>query len=589
MKLTYGSAPLTPLEILQLGLTLLCLVLAFALPRLGNRWFSRVEQSLRAIARRRWLCAVLAGLFPIGLRLLLVPSYSAPSPFIHDEFAYLLQADTFASGRVTNPAPPLPQFFASVYILVDPTYSAEYQPAQGLTLAAGQKLTGSPWAAVVACMGVFCALLYWALLPWLPSTWALAGAGLTGIEIGVFSYWMNGYWGGSVAAIGGALLLGALPRMSKEQRPRHAFIAALGLIIMINSRPLEGALLSLITAAVLLYWFFVTRQLSWAALLRRILAPMTLVFGVALVCMGYYNERVTGHVTQFPYLLYRHRYGIPQGFLWQKKISVTTPMPVDIKSTYEVQLRTRERANTMSGIVLLTAKKIRRFWEFYVGVPLTLTLVFLPFIWRGPHMNLALLGLIAVVGLDNMTFFEYYPHYSAPVAALIVLAIVQCIRRMRASGQAGLFLSRSLPIVCLIALLVPMCGRYLEPYVALQTARLWHSEFTDPTPRAKFLKWLNKQPGQQLVMVRYASLPEESTNEAVLELKRLRDDTGWIYNTANLRAARVVWARELDPESNRQLVQSFPDRKVWLLEPEQRPMRLRSYSMVLSQSNRAPH
>ncbi|MFL6464668.1 MAG: hypothetical protein ACJ73N_09705, partial [Bryobacteraceae bacterium] len=126
MKLTYGSAPLTPLETLQLGLTLLCLILAFALPRLWNGWFSRVEQSLRAIARHRWLCAVLAGLFPIGLRLLLVPSYGAPSPFIHDEFAYLLQADTFASGRVTNPAPPLPQFFASVYILVDPTYSAEY-------------------------------------------------------------------------------------------------------------------------------------------------------------------------------------------------------------------------------------------------------------------------------------------------------------------------------------------------------------------------------------------------------------------------------------------------------------------------------
>ena len=583
MKLTYGSAPLTPLEILQLGLTLLCLLLAFVLPSFGNGWFSRVEQSLRAIARRPWLCAVLVGLFPLSLRLLLVPSYGAPSPFIHDEFAYLLQADTFASGRVTNPAPLLPQFFASVYILVDPTYSAEYQPAQGFTLAMGRKLTGSPWAAVVACMGIFCALLYWALLAWLPSIWALIGAGLTGVEIGVFSYWMNSYWGGSIAAIGGALLLGALPRLYKRQRVQYAFIAAFGLIIVMNNRPLEGALLSLMTAAVLLYWSFVTKQLSGAALLRKVLVPMALVFGAALVCMGYYNERVTGHITQFPYLLYRHRYGIPQGFLWQKKISVTTPMPVDIKSTYEVQLRTRERANTMSGFVLMTAKKVRRLWEFYIGVPLTLTLVFLPFIWREPHMGLALLGLLIVVCLDNMTFFEYYPHYSAPVAVLIVLAIVQCIRRMRASGQAGLFLSRSLPMICVIALLVPMCGRYLEPYVDLGTARLWHSEFTDPSPRAKFLKWLNKQPGQQLVMVRYSFLPEESTSEAVLELKRLRDDTGWVYNAANLHTAKVVWARELDPESNRQLVQSFPGRKVWLLEPEQRPMRLRSYPVISSQ------
>ena len=577
MKLTSGTAPLNQIETLQLGLAILCIVLAFVVPRLSNGSFSWVEQKLRALAQRRWLCALLVGFLPVGLRLLLLPVYGTPSPYIHDEFAYLLQADTFASGRLANPAAPLPQFFESVYILVDPVYTAEYQPLQGLTLAAGRKLTGSPWAAVVVSMGVFCALLYWALLAWLPSIWALIGAGLIGIEIGVFSYWMNSYWGGNVAALGGALFWGALPRIKKEQRLLYAFLAALGLIIVLNNRPLEGALLSLIAAVALLYWCFIAKQLSWAALLRRVVFPMALVFGAALVCMGLYNQRVTGHLTQFPYLLYRQRYGMPQGFMWQKKVSVATPMPVDIKACYDEQLRVRERANAIKGFVLLTAKKVRRLWEFYIGVPLMISLVFLPFIWREPHMRLALLGLLIVVGLDNMTFFEYYPHYSAPVAVLITLAIVQCIRRMRASGQAGVFLSRSLPVICLIGLLIPLVGRYIEPYVDLPTTWFWGSEFASPSPRSKFVEWLDKQPGQQLVIVRYLSLPENSTKEPVLFLKNLRVDTGWVYNTANLNTAKVIWTRELDPESNRQLLKQFPDRKAWLLEPEQYPIRLRPY------------
>ena len=54
---------------------------------------------------------------------------------IHDEHGYLLQADTFASGRMSNPAPQHPEFFESPYILVSPTYQAKYPPAQAAFLA----------------------------------------------------------------------------------------------------------------------------------------------------------------------------------------------------------------------------------------------------------------------------------------------------------------------------------------------------------------------------------------------------------------------------------------------------------------------
>ena len=74
MKLTYGWAPLSPLEILEICLTILCLIVSFVWPNTGNNLFSRVEQTLRVTAQRTWLCAAIVGLLPISLRVLLLPT-----------------------------------------------------------------------------------------------------------------------------------------------------------------------------------------------------------------------------------------------------------------------------------------------------------------------------------------------------------------------------------------------------------------------------------------------------------------------------------------------------------------------------------
>ena len=85
----------------------------------------------------------------LAVRLALLAAYGAPDPAINDEFAYLLGADTFAHGRLTNPPHPMPAFFASPGILVEPTYSPKYPPGQALMLAAGQALFGHPFYGVV--------------------------------------------------------------------------------------------------------------------------------------------------------------------------------------------------------------------------------------------------------------------------------------------------------------------------------------------------------------------------------------------------------------------------------------------------------
>ena len=271
--------------------------LAWYAPLLGDRFFKRVEKAGKGMARHKTLvligiatAAILIRVSPLGL----VP---APVPLAHDEFSYLLAADTFAHGRLSNPTHPMWVFLDTIHVNQQPTYMSKYPPAQGAVLALGQKL-GHPWIGVLLSVAAMCAAVLWMLQGWLPPGWALLGGILFVLRFSTFNYWIDSYWGGAVAAVGGALVMGALPRLFHRPRPRYALLLGAGLAILANSRPAEGLLFSLPVAFVACAWL-VKARVAWHSKLAKVILPLGVVLVAVGAFLGYYNWRGTGSPTAF--------------------------------------------------------------------------------------------------------------------------------------------------------------------------------------------------------------------------------------------------------------------------------------------------
>jgi hypothetical protein len=501
----------------------------------------------RKLARKQAVSLAVPGLLVLLARAALIPLLGVPQPRWHDEFSYLLAGDTFAHGRITNPTHPMWIHFESFHIIQQPTYMSMYPPAQGLVLALGERL-GHPWIGQWMVTALMCSALCWMLQGWLPPAWALLGAILAAVRLGLFSYWMNGYWSASIVALAGALVLGALPRLLRKAKVRDAVWLALGLALLANSRPYEGLLLGLATATAGLGWLAGLRRPSRARVLSRVALPILIGVALAAAATGYYYHRVTGSAFRMTYEVNRQTYSQVPYFLWQSAGPEPLYHHAIMRAFYQRDFRDYQRSRTLAGFLSNKAEKTLFLWRFYLGPVLTLPLLMLPGIVRDRRMRFPLLaGAFLLLGTAAETWI--HPHYVAAATGLLYLVLMQCLRHLRLwrwrGRPLGAAMVRALPVICL-AMIV------LRVSVVVARPAIWPRGNLE---RAAIQQQLQNLPGQHLVIVGYAAGHD-------LEQE-------WVYNAADIDQAKVVWARDMGAGENQELLHYFERRQVWRVNADQ--------------------
>jgi hypothetical protein len=551
-----------PIDFLELGAAAILIVLSLA--------HTGLQLRLRKLAERTGWSMLLLAALSIGLRLALLPHCPIPVPSGSDDFAYLLLADTLRHLRLANAPHALPQFFEQVFVLQRPTYSSIYPLGQGLVLALGWIVAGHPWAGVLLTSGSLSALCYWMLRGWTTAAWARVGGLLAIFEFGPLSYWTNCYWGGAVSAIAGCLVFGALARLLQNIRQDRPYgdsaLLGLGLALQLLTRPYEFVLLVISVALFFapalfgsIEGFRVAKVLGVAALPLFAAGALTL----------FQNKAVTGAWTTFPYALSRYEYGVPATFTFQPNPVPHRQLNAEQELDYAAQSEIHgSGTDTLRRYVQRLLYRVR-FYRFFFLAPLYLAL--LSFIVTIREFRFAWVLITSLVFALGTNFYPYfYPHYIAAITCLFVLASVrglQCLSNFRIRGRAvGREIAEILLLVCAAQFLF-WYGLHAwsneEALFAIGRFETWDFiNYGDPEGRILINQELAQKPGRQLVFVRYG--PQHAFRE-------------WVHNAADIDAARIVWAHDLGSGENQALRKYYPDRTVWLLEPDVRPPKLSPY------------
>ena len=457
---------------------------------------------------------------------------------------------------------------------MQPTYMSMYFPAQGLVLAAAKVLTGQPWFGVLITGSLMCAALCWMLQAWLPPSWALLGGMLAVLRLALFSCWVNSYHtAATIAALGGALALGALPRFLKSPRLRYTLLLAIAAILLVCTRPYEGLLLCIPIAVMLLRWMLFGKEHPGAlTLLRLSAAPLILIFAAGS-WMAYYNDRVFGSPLILPYVLNRSTYAMAPYFVWQSpRPEPAYRHPVMRRFYYENEVAALQDFRSVPGFAQQTLLKLARGVLFFSGVALLPPILMLRRVLLDRRIGFLVdCLLVMAAGMVLQIFFLAY--YIAPFTAAFYGLGLQAMRHLRAARtqgvRVGLTVVRMLVSLCVVLCGVRLLARPLNIDMPKWPASAWNFKWYGPADfgkqRAQVEAALDRLPGRHLVIVRYSS--------AHIPLDE------WVYNAPDIDSSKVIWAREMSDAENLELIRHYSSRRVWLAEPDACPQLVEPYEM----------
>ena len=491
-------------------------------------------------------CAWMSSLFPTV-------------PITLEDFSALLAADTIATGRLANPPHSYWPHFDKGFVLQQPNYVSTFSPLPGAALALGQ-LLGEPLYGVALSFALACAALFWMLRAWpgVGATWALIGALLTALHPQILAYWGIGYTGGAMGLLGGALLYGALFRLTRAPVLRDGLILGAGAGILIVTRPYEGIIACIPAAAVLLYALVRGPGQPTSTdepALRRVLLRGGAVLSMALLFQGFYNFRTTGEVLTSPRQAYDRAYASVPDFLFQEREPKKTYNTVSLERLYgdggrqaAPYLSRQSPESFASGI----AAKALLYQRFFSSTGLAVLLFAIPFVWK--DVRFAVIAWLLFGAALSIETFEA-AHFAAPFTALGI-GIAMATLRYLWSLRIG-----RVPIGALLAV-VAVAVTFAEQLEAVDD-RGSEREMRPLNERELLAGLVEQASGKHLVLLHYG------IGHGVR--------WEWAINHADIDNSKVVWALELELDRTKDLVNYFSDRTIWRLKSARSGIEIRPF------------
>jgi hypothetical protein len=468
--------------------------------------------------------------------------------FMHDEQAYLLQAEIFASGRLAEAPPPLPEFFEQYHVLVTPRLAPKYPPGHALLLVPGIWL-GRPGLMPVLLYGV-AAGFFFATARRLAGAWVAVLAWLVWLSAPMGNVWRCTYLSESTSTAAWMLAAWLLLGWWEAPRPHHLVGIAVLTAWMGITRPFTAVAFAAPVAVLVLV------RLRRDGGFRALLVPAA-AGSLVLALLPLWSRASTGSWWTLPYTHYSRVY-----FPYEKLgfgLDDSTPplrgLPPDMV-VFDLQYRQMHVGYTLDSLpaVLLARVNLVR-GELWGGPPWRAPLVLFFFIglaaldrrgWFAMAWPPALLAAYAVY--SHLPQWGVYYHEVHPALAFVTALGLWRTLEWLASGSwradpettaRSAFAAAALAVLAL-ALALPdavFTKRQVRDRVA------YHRAFaavlaTVPEPRA-------------LVFVRYR--PDHNPHRSL------------IANPSDYARARIWIVHDLGAD-NRRLLERAPERTPYLFE-----------------------
>jgi hypothetical protein len=220
-------------------------------------------------------------------------------PLIMDEAAYLLQGQIFAGGHWAAPAPPLPEFFEQLYVLVTPVVASKYPPGESLALAPAVWV-GLPGLLPVLVGGLTGALLF--ALAWrVAGGWVALCTWLVWLGTHGTLYARAMYMSEGLSALAWLVAWWGLLVWWSDRRASGLTLAAAAIAVAGITRPLSALALAApvgVVAAALVW-----RRREW-----RAAAVAALVGLIVCAVVPLWSVETTGRWWVTPLALYTRQY-----------------------------------------------------------------------------------------------------------------------------------------------------------------------------------------------------------------------------------------------------------------------------------------